>query len=318
MVLSKGDYPDTIHLAACKGDLYRVKTLIERGTNIDIEDEFNYTPLHWAVAANYRDVTDYLLGKGADLNVRDGHGYTPLMMARDVSMLERLVSKGADIHSNIGQSGLTKLHMVCASSNKDAAEFLIRKGAEINVEASDGATPLFHAAVNGHADIVELLINRGADINLSMHEGATPIAMANRRGQTEVVNILRRHGALETLHGAAASGDEEEVKRLVAQGADLNARNQNGQTPLHLALKHGWGTVFLISQGADVNAKDQAGRTPLMMAAIRGREHLAEVLIVQGADVNAKANKGETALSLAKENGKANIVELLLKHGGKE
>ena len=313
VILAKGDYPNTIHLAACKGDLDRVKTLIERGTDVNERDEFGCTPLHWAVAANSREVTDYLLDKGTDLNAKNGRGRVPLIYARDVLMLERLISKGADV-----QSRSAKLRMACASGDMGAAELLIRKGAAVN--GGGAITHLFRAAINGHTDIVELLINKGADIKVSMHDGATPLAMANRRGKTEVVNILRRHGALETLHGAVASGDKEGVKRFVAQGADLNARNQNGQTPLHLSLmsRKAWNAVFLISQGADVNAKTNSGRTPLMLAAIRGWVYKAEVLIVQGADVNAKANKGETALSLAKENGKTEIVELLRKYGAKE
>jgi ankyrin repeat protein len=218
LILSKGDYPDTIHLAACKADLSRVKTLIEQGTNIDIKDEFGCTPLHWAVAANSQEVTDYLLDKGADPNIRDGRGLTPVMTASDVSMLKRLIPKGADIQSN-DRSGQTKLHMVCASGNKDAAELLIRNGAEINARANDGATPLFYAAISGHVDIVKLLISKAADINIPTQTGKTPIAMAKVRGHTEVVNILRQHGARETLHGSAASANA-----LLCKGPTLMPR----------------------------------------------------------------------------------------------
>jgi len=320
LILSKGDYPDTIHLAACKEDLDRVKTLIEGGTDVNTRDEFGCTPLHWAVAANSREVTDYLLDKWADLNAEDGRGLTPFMIASDVPMLERLISKGADIQSK-DRSGLTKLHMVCISGNKDAAEFLINNGAEINVRANNGATPLFNAAVSGHADIVELLINKGADINMPSQVGRTPIAMAKGKRMTEVVDILRQHGAKETLHGAAASGDKEGVERLIAQGADLNAKDNNGQTPLHLSIlnrRAGQARWVLISQGADVNAKTNDGRTPLIMAVTRGDQYLEEVLIANGADITVKDNRGRTLLQLAQEKGHTEIIELLKRHGAKE
>ena len=134
---------------------------------------------------------------------------------------------------------------------------------------------------------------------------------------TEVVNILRKHGARETLHGAAASGDKEEVERLIEQGADLNAKNDDGQTPLHLTIlnkRAGQARWVLITQGADVNAKTNDGTTPLMMAAAQGIEYLAEVLLFNGADVDPKNDRGETALSLAKENGKTEIIELLRRY----
>jgi ankyrin repeat protein len=80
------------------------------------------------------------------------------------------------------------------------------------------------------------------------------------------------------------------------------------------------GTVrwFLISQGVDVNAKTNDGRTPLMMAANQGDKYLTEVLIANGANINAKNNEGKTPLLLAKERGQKEIVELLLKHGARE
>ncbi|MFC1604420.1 ankyrin repeat domain-containing protein [Planctomycetota bacterium] len=320
LILAKGEYPDTIYLTACKGDLNGVKIWVDRGTDVNRKDEFGLSPLHWAVSVGSRDVTDYLIDVGANPNVEDDkQGATPLMLAHDALLAERLISKGADVRLK-SQTGTTALHIACIFGIKDLAELLIRSGADINARDNYSATPLFRAAWGGYVGVIELLIEKGADVNLALDEGATPISMANQRSNAEVVVILRQHGAKETLHGAVASGDIEGVKRLIAQGADLNARNEKGQTPLHLSFisRYGKGTVLLISEGADVNAKDQAGETPLMMAVALGREYRAEVLITQGADVNAKANNGETALSLAKESGKTEMVELLRKYGAKE
>ena len=75
---------------------------------------------------------------------------------------------------------------------------------------------------------------------------------------------------------------------------------------------------LLISQGADVNAKDQYGLTPLHWAAGYGHKDIAELLLANNADVNIKDNKGRTALQVAQEHGKTQIVEMLLKHGAEE
>jgi ankyrin repeat protein/beta-lactamase regulating signal transducer with metallopeptidase domain len=317
-ILANGEYPDSIYLAACKGDLNGVKTWVGRGTDVNAKDEFGWSPLHWAVAVGSRDVTEYLIDEGANPNVTDDkHGIPPLMIARDVLLAERLISKGADVRFK-DPSGRTALHAACTLGIQDSAGLLLRSGAEINARDNNGATPLFNAAVNGHGNIIEFLISKGADVNAPAQVGRTPLAMASRMGLTQVASILRKHGARETLHGAAASGDKEGVKRLIEQGADVNARNQDGQTPLHLSLLNRWAghaRWALIKQGADVNAKTNSGTTPLMMAAAQGDEYSVEVFLFNGADVTASANKGETALSLAKENGRAEVVALLRRYG---
>ena len=75
---------------------------------------------------------------------------------------------------------------------------------------------------------------------------------------------------------------------------------------------------LLIAKGADVNIKDNNGRTPLHVACLLGHKDAVELLIAKSADISVKDNKEQTALSLAKEQGHEEIVELLRKHGAKE
>ena len=90
-----------------------------------------------------------------------------------------------------------------------------------------------------------------------------------------------------------------------------------GRTLLHLAPN--WGVAErLIAQGADVNAKDNFGMTPLHSAAHAGRMDMVELLIAKGADINATSNIGQTPLALAKAKGHTEISELLRKHDAKE
>ena len=76
LILSKRDWPDTIHLAAYRGNLDKVTTLIEEGTEVNVEDAFACTPLHWAALADSPAVADYLIAKGADLEARDKGSWT--------------------------------------------------------------------------------------------------------------------------------------------------------------------------------------------------------------------------------------------------
>ena len=97
---------------------------------------------------------------------------------------------------------------------------------------------------------------------------------------------------------AAKQGNLEAVKQHLADGADVNAKDKYGLTPLHHAAWQGRNEIveLLIANGADVNAKDVDGGTPLHYAAWQGRNEIVELLIANGADVNAKDVDGGTPL----------------------
>ena len=106
-------------------------------------------------------------------------------------------------------------------------------------------------------------------------------------------------------------------------GVDVNAKDDVGQTPLHLAAEYGQKevAVLLITNGADVNAKTQIGVTALHGAATQGYSKIIELLISKGADANAKvasgSHKGKTPLDAAKETNHPETADLLRKLGGK-
>ena len=136
--------------------------------------------------------------------------------------------------------------------------------------------------------------------------------------------VLVGCGPSISIHKAAEEGNIYVVKQHLAAGADVNAKNKKGMTPLHFAIYKDNSEIveLLIDKGADVNAMATDGRTPLHSAAIMGRKEIAELLIAKGADVNAKGGAaGLTPLDVAIFGSigskKTDLAELLRKHGGK-
>ena len=119
------------------------------------------------------------------------------------------------------------------------------------------------------------------------------------------------------LHRAAADGNTGEAKRIIAAGANVDAKDRHGWTPLHSAAW--WGHVdaikALIKAGADVNVKDGKGYTPLALACRKSHAAASQVLMDSGADVNTRNAEGYTPLHMAILIGNTQLALALLKGG---
>ena len=129
----------------------------------------------------------------------------------------------------------------------------------------------------------------------------------------------------KSLHQAAADGDIGQVRLLISRGADVNAKETYGQTPLHCAAHKGHKNVaeFLLAKGAHVDARDNAGRTPLHYAVGAGKNktlepghtHVVELLLDKGTNINAADKWGWTPLHYATCMRNKAMVELLVNRG---
>lgn len=121
------------------------------------------------------------------------------------------------------------------------------------------------------------------------------------------------------LHVAAKNGRKELAALLLDKGAEVNAKDRAEGTPLHWAVLHGDRGVIelLLARGAAANVGERRRWTPLHYAAWKGRKDLAELLLARGADVDAKQIEGMTPLHIAAMNDKKEVAELLISKGAK-
>lgn len=117
------------------------------------------------------------------------------------------------------------------------------------------------------------------------------------------------------LHDAVKNGDIVKVRQLLERGADVNARNENGTTPLHFAARYGNTDIakLLIERGADVNAKKEG--TPLHWAIYHRNTDIAKLLIEKGADLNALDESYNTPIEEVVILGRIEVAKLLIEKG---
>ena len=175
------------------------------------------------------------------------------VVEKDTSKIENLLQSGVDINTQHPNSGTTVL-MIASSYYyyDDMVEFLIRKGAKLDLQDSEGRTALLWAASNSFPN-AKILVANGAKVNIAANDGMTPflqatLGVSSGKVSIELCDLLRKKGAninaalskqnakgWTALHYASVNGDVELVKYLVKYGANVNKSTGEGSTPLFLA-----------------------------------------------------------------------------------
>ncbi|MBN2497755.1 MAG: ankyrin repeat domain-containing protein [Deltaproteobacteria bacterium] len=242
-----------------------------------------------------------------------GQGLDPLVgavRAGDLDALRSLIVAGCDPERGAGS--WTALHQAMVEPDEKIVRLLLDAGADANATDGSHETPLHWAALGGQGRIVDLLLERGARVDVKADRTLwTPLhSLACARDRAGIALALVKAGAdpnardrwgRTPLHWFAVDGHCETVEVLIDAGADPDAQDEDGMTPLHRVAMQGHGcTSTLLRKGADVHrCSPRTGWTALHCSAYGKGHRVAYLLLMAGADPLARDHENRTPAGLA-------------------
>ncbi|XP_074596039.1 rabankyrin-5 [Brevipalpus obovatus] len=277
--------------------------------NLDIKDSNDETPLSIALRLKLLDIAQLLIDEGADPNVQDSNGYTLLhkaIMSGDSRGALFLLNHGADISLSTPKSE-TPLQLAVNHELESVLIDLCSKGADVNTLDVNGNSPLWNALERENEDIASILVQYDCDTNCwgegpdkcwqnmlhrALDENNEFIAIFLIRSNCDHNSPRRKSpsggGEQEAsdgqtpLHMACAWGLEQVVQHLLEFGANVNAQDAEGKTPLHEAIYYQHGTItstLLRHPSINLNLRDKNGNTPFATAMnIKNNKAAQEIL----------------------------------------
>lgn len=347
-----------LHCAAFGDQAAAVDTLVANGAHIEAADNQGSTALHVASVNGSYEAIVSLLHHGAVKNKLNNDGRSPLLLAvenghRAAAMLLLHVLEEEDegtVNHRHGSDEYSALDLAVQRGQLEISRMIVRHGAHVNAQDSEGVSALYLAALNDQTAMIDLLVTAGANVEAQAHgrHNRTALHIACAEGSNEALKSLLKHGAssskcdsghLTSLHLAARNGDATTVKILLAWGSDPTFRSPGMPLYRLSALDEAsyWGNVralrvmcnFLtpkkiVASGVTREILYRIWRRDMMrsigsavsVAAARNHAGAIDVLVeAGGADVEEERGLEGTPIHYAADTGAAAAIATLALHG---
>ncbi|MBQ4100528.1 MAG: ankyrin repeat domain-containing protein [Oscillospiraceae bacterium] len=256
-----------IYTAIENDNMDAVLILVGCGAKVNIADETYSTPLSYSAKLGKTNIYDLLIKLGADKEMADNKGKTPIFYAtlNGLDMLKKMMNDGAVIYKT-ANDGTNLLHMASLSGNIKTYEYLLNSGIDECEYTTDGKSVLHFASESGEPEMFKMLISRGFDALEKTKNGENMLHLA---GSNEMVGYLLGNFKLDVnevtidmntpFHIQASFINERNIKALLSFGANINATDTKGKSPIFYATPEN--ILAFVENGADVNLKDYFGKT---------------------------------------------------------
>jgi hypothetical protein len=268
-----------LHYIAREGFMGYLTFVLGKNADVNLKNASGSTPLHEAARSGNQRIIETLLDHGAEIDAQDAKGNSVLHIATppeaQLGALNLFLTRGANINLR-DEHGASPLHIATMLNSSEAvARMLLFNGADVNIRDVDGKTALFLAVEKNRDNYIPLLLEYKSDIFAADNNGITPYERAIRGNSSLVFLLITNETAVQ--------------------------HDNAGNTLLHLTVNAGGSTAllnYILDHNASINARNQEGDTALTMAVRLNQEASGRLLLSRGANIFASNTRGESPLFL--------------------
>ena len=246
-----------------------IKVLIGGGHDVNHRDNEGKTVLHVAFENHMPDLAQTLITQfSANIEIRDTQNWTPLHTAIDRGYFSysKLLSEKF-LHQDVGtEISWIQLHAACFQENTEDVLFLLRANTDINHVSSSVYTPLHIAVTKSNADLITLLLDQNINVNSVTTDGKTPLHIAVDKGEDQIIQKLLAQKADPSLKDVLGNTSLHLAVQLKQETKPWLIRTRVSYAISYLAPDRPCSAQTvqaIIKHGADVNAENNRGQTPL-------------------------------------------------------